>query len=120
VTTTETVSSLAFIAIPLPCSCAYSTENGCGLFQELSVNATFGSFTFRIAGNLAAVIETVRDDDPSAGRPADRRETASEERVEVLFRRWQSLDESEIRELRELWGEHLQRAKRKHRARAPD
>jgi hypothetical protein len=84
------------------------------------VNAAFGSFTFRIAGNLAAVIETVRDDDPSAGRPADRRETASEERVEVLFRRWPSLDESEFRELRELWGERLQRAKRQHRARAPD
>ena len=66
------------------------------------------------------MFETVRNDDPATGHPAERRETASEKRITSLFRRWPSLDESEVRELRELWGEHMQRAKRKQRARAPD
>ena len=37
VTTTETVSSLTFIAIPLSCSCTYSTGDDAYLFHILRI-----------------------------------------------------------------------------------
>jgi hypothetical protein len=96
---------------------------GAGVRSErapVPLGTDVGSFTLRIAGNLWAVIETVRHGDPATGHSAERRETASEKRIASLFRRWEILDESEVRELRELWGEHLQRAKRKAQPRPPD
>jgi hypothetical protein len=59
---------------------------------------------------IEAVVETLPVGDPS-GRSEERLDSAKEERLTSLFRRWPALTDEEVSELRGLWEERIQIAR---------